>query len=33
MAKKQIYTAFAKEAIKIYFLFIGRPFCDLISER
>ena len=31
MAKKQIHIAFAKETINIYFLFIGRPFCDLIS--
>ena len=32
MAKEQIQTAFAKETINIYFLFIGRPFCDLIYQ-
>ena len=31
VAKEQIHTTFAKETINIYFLFIGRPFCDLIS--
>ena len=31
VAKKQIHIAFEKETINIYFLFIGRPFCDLIS--
>ena len=31
MAKKEIHIAFEKEIINIYFLFIGRSFCDLIS--
>ena len=31
VAKEKIHTAFAKETINIYFLFIGRPFCDLRS--